>query len=80
MWRPFEAEILVTRPTEIEYRDGMFHVTDYFSENCVIRRAYCPSIYLASLQGANAALAKWQQEQVNGVAEFHRAFEVKAVG
>ena len=58
-----EAEIFVTLPVEIDYRDGVFHVVDRYSESCVVRRAIPPHIYMANLKRANAALAKWCSEQ-----------------
>lgn len=63
MWNLLEAEILVSRPLDIEYRDGFFHITDYYSDNCTVRRAIPPHIYLANLRRANVALAKWCSEQ-----------------
>jgi hypothetical protein len=63
MWSMLNAEILVTEPIEIEYRDGHFHVVDRYSSEFVIRRAIPPHVYLANLKRANQALAAWCSEQ-----------------
>jgi hypothetical protein len=74
MWRNLDATVFVEHPTQIEYLDGHFLVVDNFG-GTTLRRCYSPHVFLASLKGANAALAKWQQEQ-REVAEFPR----RAVG
>jgi hypothetical protein len=71
MWSMLTAEILVTEPIEIEYRDGFFRVIDVYSDSFSIRRAIPPHIYLANLKRANQALAAWCAEQRrNAVAQF----------
>jgi hypothetical protein len=66
MWGLLNAEILVTEPIEIEYRDGHFHVVDRYSEEFVIRRAIPPHVYMANLRRAQAALMAWCAEQRGG--------------
>jgi hypothetical protein len=62
-WRMLTAEILVTIPILIEYRNGLFHTEDRLSDDLVIRRAIPPHIYLANFKRAQEALAKWCDEQ-----------------
>lgn len=61
-WRYLEAEVFVCQPTEVTYSDGLFHVTDRYSENMVLRRCYSPHVFLASMRAANKALADWQAD------------------
>ena len=63
MWSMLTAEILVTEPIEIEYRDGFFRVIDVYSDSFSIRRAIPPHIYLANLKRAQQALAVWSSDQ-----------------
>lgn len=60
-WNGLDAAIEIDRPTEIEYRDGRFYVTDWLG-GCALRRSYGPHVYLASLLAAEQAMAVWQAE------------------
>jgi hypothetical protein len=66
MWRNLDATVFVEQPTQIEYLDGHFIVTDNFG-GTTLRRCYSPHVFLASFRTANAALAQWQAEQENVV-------------
>lgn len=57
------AEILVTVPIIIDYRDGFFRAIDRYSEEFVIKRAIPPHVFLQNMHNSNAALAKWCAEQ-----------------
>ena len=59
----FQAEIFIGQPTQIEYREGLFFVTDVFRDGMEIRRVYSPHTYLASMRAAQEAMAAWAAEQ-----------------
>lgn len=62
MWPILDAEMLVQGPSEIEFRDGVFHVVERYSDDFVIRKIYTPAIFVAAVAAANEALAKWRYE------------------
>lgn len=72
MERLFAAAIFTERPTEIEYRDGLFWITDRYEGGVVFRRACRPHLFLASFHQAKAAVAKWSDDQSN-ICGFPRA-------
>lgn len=63
MWRLVDAEMLVQGPSEIEFKGGVFHCVERYSDQFVIRKIYTPEIFIAAIAVANRALAKWQREQ-----------------
>lgn len=75
MWRTLGAEMLVQGPSDIEFRDGVFHVVERYSDDLFIRKVYTPAIFVAAIAVANQALAKWQREQLaaaENIAQFRR--------
>lgn len=63
MWRLMDAEMLVAAPSEIEFRDGVFHCIERYSDQFFIKKVYTPAMFISAVAAANAALAKWQREQ-----------------
>jgi len=60
MWKLLDVEMLVCAPSEIEFRDGMFHCIERYSDEFFIRKVYSPAIFVAAIAVANEALAKWR--------------------
>ena len=78
MWRNLDATVFVERPTEIEYRDGLFHVTDRYGD-ATFRRVYCPQVFMASLLQAEQAMAAWQAEQLDNATNVVSLYPVQAL-
>lgn len=76
MWRLADAEMLVAEPSEIEFRDGMFHCTERYSDKFFIKKVYTPAVFIAAIAAANVALAKWQRGQQESAAEVHSLYPV----
>lgn len=76
MWRAIDAELLVQGPSDIVFRDGLFHVIERYSDECYIRKIYTPAIFVAAISVANAALARWQRDQQETAAEVHSIYPV----
>jgi C4-dicarboxylate transporter len=71
-----DAEMLVQGPSEIVFKDGLFHCLERYSDEFFIRKIYTPEIFIAAITVANAALAKWQREQQEAAVEVHRLYPV----
>lgn len=80
MWRVLDAEMLVQAPSDIEFRDGVFHVAERYSDDFVIRKIYTPAVFIAAIAAANAALAKWQREHQEAAAKNIAEFRQKYLG
>lgn len=63
MWKVLDAELFVQAPSDIEFRDGVFHCIERYSDEFFIKKVYTPAMFIAAIAAANAALAKWQREQ-----------------
>lgn len=64
MWKFFDVEMLVREPSEIEFRDGMFHCIERYSDEFFIRKVYTPALFIAAIAVANEALAKWRLDML----------------
>ena len=71
MWRLMDAAMLVQAPSEIEFRDGVFHCIERYSDEFCIKKVYTPAMFIAAIAAANAALAKWQREQQEAAVGLH---------
>jgi hypothetical protein len=78
MFRNLDATIFVERATEFEWRDGLFHVTNYCG-NSRIQWVYSPHVFLASLLGAEQAMLAYQAEATNAASNVHELYPVKAL-
>lgn len=58
MCQRFDATILIERPSEIEFRDGLFHVTDHIGE-LVIRRCFTPHTFTKMVRDAQMAVSNF---------------------
>lgn len=63
MDRLVDAEMLVQGPSEIEFKNGLFHCVERYSDRFCIRKIYTPAIYAAALAAGMAAWNKMQLEQ-----------------
>lgn len=55
--------MLVTTPLDVEFREGLFRVTDRYSDDVIIRRAIPPEIYIINQRRAQAAFDQWRNSQ-----------------
>lgn len=70
MRRIVDAEMLVQGPSEIEFRGGLFHCVERYSDEFSIRKIYTPAIYAAALMVANAAWAEFEQKKGAEIVQF----------
>lgn len=63
MCQRFDATILIERPPEIEFRDGLFHVTDRIGE-LVIRRCFTPHTFTKLARAGQRALVEFRSADV----------------
>lgn len=59
--------------SSIEYRGGLFYLTDDFGD-FRIKRAMRPETFIACVTGAYAVAKEWQAEQLSNVVEFQRVY------
>ena len=71
----FDATIFCERVPEIEYRDGLFHVTDRVG-GVVMRRVYLPSAFLAALGSAVDLARQFDRERREGAVRLHAAASI----
>ena len=64
----FDATIFIEQPPEIEFREGLFFVTDRIGE-LVIRRCFTPHTFMKMVRRGQKAAA-----------EFHSASVVRLAG
>jgi hypothetical protein len=78
-FRVLDCTMFVQKPTDIEYRDGHFHLAVQIGENATIRLVYSPSVFIASLLAGEVALASFQAEATNAPRNVHELYPVRAL-
>lgn len=51
-FRSLNVAAFVEEPPEITYREGLFHVVQRYSDDCVIERVMSPAVFMLALKRA----------------------------
>ena len=67
------VRIYCDRPPTVEFRDGLFHITERISDQVTLRRCYPPSVFMAGIVACLDAIEKFGGAQGNVIPMLRKA-------